>query len=228
MSEYFSLHRAPEIVPRILPGLGTTLLIVFSSILMGAILGLLFAWIRLSRIPVLSQLVALLVSFLRGTPVIILIFIVYYGVPLLMLNAFNVDVSSYSALYFVIIALGVNMSAFLSELFRGGFLSVPKGQYEAGYSVGLSRAQVLWRIVIPQMIRIVLPEFGVMSVNMFQNTAFAATLGIMDLMGRAQAIGSATNHSLESYFAVAILFVVCGLLLDFGFKLIDKKYALTI
>ncbi|MDD6234167.1 MAG: amino acid ABC transporter permease [Lachnospiraceae bacterium] len=182
MSEYFSFERVIEYFPKLITSFPTTLIIVVAALAVGIVLGIILAFIRIHKIPVLYQLSCVYVSFIRGTPQIIQLFLVYYGMPLLFMNLFGIDLNRVDALLFVIVAYGLNESAFLSEIFRGGLSAIPSGQYEAGYACGLTKIQTFRRVVIPQAARIVLPSVEVGIVLLFQNTSMAASIGVRDLI----------------------------------------------
>lgn len=225
MSEYFSWARAFRIFPKILNGLGITLMTVVLALVIATVIGLLLALIRVRKVPVLNQIAVVAISFVRGTPLIVMLFIVYYGLPLLVGNLFGVDLSGVDAVVFGIIAFGINQAAFMAELFRGGIEAIPAGQTEAARAVGLTGWQTFRRVLLPQAVRLVIPGYGVMSVNMFQSTALVAALGVMDVMGRASAMGVATNHYLEPYFDAGVIFVVFGVAMDFGFRVLSKRFS---
>lgn len=223
MSEYFSLERVGQYFPKILASFPTTLLIVVVAMLMGIIIGMAVAFIRINKIPVLHQIAGIYISFIRGTPQIVQLFLVYYGAPVLVNALFNLDINRLDAIYFVLVAYGLNEGAYLSEMFRGGLDAVPAGQYEAGYSIGLTKVQTFLRVIVPQAARIVLPSLGVELIQLFQGTSLASSVGVRDLMGRAQLMATTTRHSTENYFCAAIIFVVVSILLEFLFQKLNKK-----
>ncbi len=225
MEEYFSCERAFAYLPKIFSVFPTTLLIVAVALTLGSALGILIAFVRIHRTPVLYPLSLVYVSFIRGTPQIVQLFIIYYGVPLLSKGLFGLNIDRLDAIYFVLIAYGINESAFLSELFRGGLQAVPLGQYEAGSAIGLTGWQTFHRIILPQAARIILPGFGVEIVGLFQSTSLAATIGVIDIMGKAALLGSATYHYTESYFSAAVIFVTISILLEVLFRYLNKRLA---
>ncbi len=211
--------------PLILSRLHITVLIVVVALLMGLVLGILLAAVRMYRIPVLSQLSVFLVSFNRGTPILVQLFIVYYGLPLLLLPL-GLDINRWDKLSFVMITYGLNAAAFLSEIIRASILSVPGGQTEAAYSVGLTRSQTFSRIVAPQAVAIALPSFGVNAVRLLQDTSLAFSLGILDVIGKVRSIGSSTYHTMEGYIGAAIIFIALSILLEKVFSGMEKRLKL--
>jgi len=222
MGKMFDFSLIFKDLPLLLSCLHITLLIVIFATVIGLILGIVLALFRLYKIPILSQLATLYISFNRGTPIIVQLFIVYFGLPNVLLSI-GIDVNRWDKLYFVIITYGLNAAAFMSEIIRASITSVDIGQTEAAYSVGMTRLQTFYRIVAPQSLLIALPNLGTSFLGLLQDTSLAFTIGIIDVMGKAKAIGATTYHSIEAYIAAAIIFLVLGTLLEKGFTIIEKK-----
>lgn len=224
LSSIFQIRYMVEYFPKILSRFPITLLIVLVSVGGGSLLGFLLAVVRVFKVPVLKQLSTLYISFIRGTPVIVQLFIVYYGLPLVLLPL-GVDIIHWNKLFFVLITYLLNDGAFLSELIRSAIESVPKGQLEAAHSIGLTTGQAYRRIILPQAFKNAAPAFGVRVIGSFQSTAMAFTLGIIDMMGQVKAIGTRTNRVLEGYADTAIIFIVVSLLLEQIFAALNRKIA---
>lgn len=222
MGEYFSFDRMMQAFPKVLSALPTSFLIVAIAMIVGAILAIGIAFIRVFHVKVLDPLARVYISFMRGTPEIIQLFLVYYGLPLLVRGTLGLSMDSWAPLFFVLVTFSLNQAAFLAELFRGALESVNAGQYEAAYTVGLTRAQTFRRIIIPQAMRSVLPGFGVNLIYMFQSTSLAATIGVLDLVGKAQLIGSITYHSIEPLACTMVIFVVISVLLEYIVHKLDN------
>lgn len=225
MTDYFSWSRLVSAFPKVLEYLPDTLMMVAYALAIGIVLGLLLAYVRMFRVPVLNQIAIVFISFIRGTPEIVQLFIVYYGTPILVAALTGVNLDDVPAFYFAVIGLGLNQAGFMAELFRGAFEAVPAGQFEAGYAAGLTWWQTFRRVVVPQAIRAVIPGLGIMTVGLFQTTVLASALGVMDVLGRAIAIGNATSHSLEPYAAAAIIFIVVSLALEWFFRFLDARFS---
>ncbi|EGO63833.1 amino acid ABC transporter permease [Acetonema longum] len=221
MGSLFDIRLVFEYFPSIVSRFHITLLIVVFSLAVGTLLGFMIAMVRLYRLPVLNRLALVYVSFIRGTPVIIQLFIVYYGLPLL-LETIGLDINHWDKLYFVLVAYGFNNAAFMSEIIRSAIASVPAGQREAAYSVGLSRWQALHRVILPQAFLTAFPVFGTRVVDVFESTSLAFTLGILDMVGQAEAIGNRTYHELEGYVVLAVIFIAVSLLLETLFTRAEK------
>lgn len=222
MGQFFEWERFFKAFGQLLPFLSVTFTIVIWAMVIGTAAGMILARIRIRRLPVLSQLTVVYISFFRGTPLLIQMMLSYYGLPMI-LSLFGIDANRWEKLIFAVIAYSLNRAAFLAEIFRSSIEAVPRGQTEAALSVGLTDGQAFFRIILPQVARIALPAFGTDFVGLFQATSLVYLLGIMDLMGRAKAIGTATRHYLEPYLVCIIIFVVISIILKTVFRAADKK-----
>jgi L-cystine transport system permease protein len=211
-----------EYFPLILSRLPVTLSIVVIATGFGLVLGTIAAIIRINKIPVLNQIVLAGISFLRGTPIIVQLFVVYFGIPIL-LKAIGINAARWSKIIFVNVTYSLNISAFLSEIIRGALNGVDPGQREAAWSVGLTDWQAFRRIIAPQALLIALPSFSVSVLNLLQNTSLGFTIGIVDVVGQVRAIGIRTYHVIEAYVDAAIIFVVLSFLLNHLFGLAEKR-----
>ena len=212
-------------IPQIIRGIPTTLLIAVVGFLFGSIIGFACALARIRTVPVLRQIVAVYVSCIRGTPLLVQIYIAYYGVPILIQVAdaqlhTTTDISKVPALVFVVVAFSLNSGAYLTETFRSAILSVGVGQLEAARSVGMSSWQALWRIVIPQALKAGLPNIANQFIMMLKDTSLAFTAAVAEIMGQAQIYAGRTSMFFESYAAAAIVYwVLCFILVQFTDRL---------
>ena len=227
MGNYFSIERFLNVFPKIISNISVNFHIVFWSMLFGTILAVLVAVLRLKKIPVISQIISVYISFMRGTPLLVQMMIAFYGIPLLLgslfLNVFGINLNRIEPVIFVEIAIILNEGAFLGEIFRGAITSVPSIQTEAGYSIGMTGAQTFSRIVLPQAFKVALPHYGVDLVGVFQNTSLVFTLGVVDVLGKAKTLGAATGHTLEGYIAATLVYITFSLILKGAFLLLEKK-----
>lgn len=225
MPKFFSWERFLSNLPKLLSTLPVTFEIVLVTYSIGVILAVILAYIRIRNIPVVKQIIALFVSFERDTPLLVQMLVSYYGVPLLIEKFFDVDTREWPRIIFVFIAYTANVAAFLSEVFRGAILAIPKGQTEAALSCGMTGAKSFTKIVLPQAVRIALPNMWTFLISLVKSTSLVYMIGVVDIIGRAQVIGSATSHSLESYIIVALVFVIFSIFLQFPYKFIERKLA---
>lgn len=214
---YVFLH-----IPKLLSCINTTLLIVFFSILLGLFIGLLVALPRLYKIPVLQRFSEIYISFFRGTPILIQLFLIYYGLPEILFLV-HLDISKAPVLDFVILTYALNSGAFLSEAIRSAVLSVDRGQVEAAYSIGMTGYQAFTRVVVPQALAIAIPVFANLVIANLKDTSLAFTLGVMDLTGKAQTLAQLTQHFMETYIALAFIYLALSLLLEKLFAMAEKR-----
>lgn len=220
----FSWTRFFSSVPQILPYLAVTFKIVAAAKIAGVLLGILVALVRIYKTPVVYQICTVYISFMREPPMLVQMFLILYGLPILIDPIFGSNIGrTWDKIYFAYVTFILNQGAFLSSIFYSAIKSVPIGQTEAGLSVGLTDFQNFTRIVLPQAVKTALPPFGTDLIGLFQNVSLVATIGVLDIMGRAQAIGSATSHALEPYIFVALIYIVISLLMRYAFAKADLK-----
>lgn len=199
---------------KLLPKLPLTLSFTVLALAGGILLGFVLALIRIFRIPVLSQLIVVYVSFMRCTPGILQLFLIFYGLPQLLQQA-GIDINSWSNFTFAVIAFGLHCGAVMSEVIRSAYLAVPASQHEAASAVGMSYFQALRRIIIPQMLRIAIPVIGNNAITIFKESSLVFTVGVVDLMGQAQILTQRRYGVtlIETYLAVSFIYWFCSMLL---------------
>lgn len=222
MGSFFKWEYVVELFPKILSAVPLTLLIVLISSLIGIVIAVLITYIRLEKIPVLNTLCILYVSFIRGTPILVQMFVVYFGLPAL-LELFGIDITGWSNMYYIYLTYGINSSAIFSEIFRSSIQGVPVSQMEASASIGLTKTQTYRRILIPQALCMAIPSFGTSIVNLLQQTSLAFTLGAIDVMGKVKVLGVLMQRSIEAYVDAAIIFIVLSLVFEKLFGALEKK-----
>jgi len=208
---------------KLLPFIKISLIIVGSSILVGLGVGLLIALPRMYKVPIFQRVSQIYVSFFRGTPILIQLFLIYYGVPEL-LKLVEVDVSRIDVLYFVILTYGLHSAAFISEGIRASVSAVDRGQIEAAYSVGMDGYQAFKRIIAPQAFAIWIPILGNLLIGTLKDTSLAFTLGVMELTGQSQTLGLLNRHFIESYLALALVYFILSVFLEKGFILLENRF----
>lgn len=222
MSRKFDITYVFDFIPKLLTYLNITLLIVGSSILLGLVIGMLVALPRLYNVPVLKRISQVYVSFFRGTPILIQLFLIYYGLPTI-LQWINIDISRVAVLYFVILAYALNSGAFVSEMIRASVSAVDKGQIEAAQSIGMSGYQTFTRIILPQALAISILLFGNLVIGNLKDTSLAFTLGVMEMTGRSQTLGTATQHFVETYIALSLIYFVISMILEQVFLWLERR-----
>ncbi|SEF20166.1 amino acid ABC transporter membrane protein 1, PAAT family (TC 3.A.1.3.-) [Streptococcus gallolyticus] len=221
--------RVITFLPEILSALPLTLWVLVLTILFGSLLGLFLAWSQLSGEKSLSSFARGYVFILRCTPPIVLIFLVFYGLPRFLEWWLGIDVNGWSRSVFVILAMTLLFAASISEVFKSSYQALPKGQLEAGLSIGLTDYQTFVRILLPQAFRIALPNITTAIINLLKDIALAYTIGLVDLMGAGNLVISRNlgNYSLETYTAVAIIYWGLAVILAVGTHFIENELDTT-
>lgn len=206
-------------IPALLPYLAVTLVVGVTSILTGSILGMLLAWAKLSGHKVIRALADGYTYIIRCTPSIVLLFIVFYGLPKFMEAEFGIDMDNLSRAIFVIITFTFLFGAYVSEVFRSAYETVDRGQYEAAVTIGLSPKQAFFRVMLPQAAVIALPNFGNSVINLMKESALAYTIGLIDLLGRTNLIISKNYgaYGVELYVACLLIYWALSFLIEQAF-----------
>ncbi|WP_301959826.1 amino acid ABC transporter permease [uncultured Dialister sp.] len=206
-------------IPALLPYLAVTLVVGVTSILTGSILGMLLAWAKLSGHKVIRALADGYTYIIRCTPSIVLLFIVFYGLPKFMDAEFGIDMDNLSRAIFVIITFTLLFGAYVSEVFRSAYETVDRGQYEAAVTIGLSPEQAFFRVMLPQAAVIALPNFGNSVINLMKESALAYTIGLIDLLGRTNLIISKNYgaYGVELYVACLLIYWALSFLIEQAF-----------
>lgn len=197
-----------KFLPHILNALPLTLWIIVLTVLFGSFLGLGLAWAQLGQDSFLIKAARGYVFILRCTPPIVLLFMVFYGLPEFFSWWLGLDLDHWSRTIFVVVTMVLLFAASISEVFKAAYLAVPKGQTEAALSIGLTDVQSFYRIVMPQAFKIALPNMTTAILNLMKDTALAYTIGLVDVMGAGNLLigKNLGNYSLETYTAVAVIY----------------------
>ena len=184
-------------------GAALTLFVCFFAIIASIILGFISALGRLSKSAVFYGISTFYTSFFRGTPLLVQIFLIYLGLP--QLGPVPAAVPS------GIIALSLNYGAYLSEIFRAGIMSVSRGQREAGASLGLHPWVVMWRIVLPQAMRVVIPPTGSQFISMLKDSSLISVMGVWEIMFLAQSFGRTAYRYIEMLTTAAVIYWILSI-----------------
>ena len=186
--------------------------ITLVTFVLGLIIALFTALMRISTSKILRGIARVYVSIIRGTPMIVQLFIIFYGLPELgRLLTNNPDTQwTLPSVVAAIIGLSLNVGAYASEIIRGGILSIPKGQTEAAYSIGMNYRQTIQRIILPQAIRVSVPALGNTFLSLQKDTSLLGFILVAEMFRKAQEVASTTYEYLTIYILVALLYwVVC-------------------
>ena len=215
--DFFGLLQ--ESMPMLLQGMALTLELAFISLAIAMVIGILASLMGMSKNPVLRAINAALVAVVRGTPLLVQGFFIYFGITGLL----NIRISAFMA---GTIALSLNAGGYLSEIFRGGIQAVDPGQREAARSLGLSARQTTWRIIIPQAVRICIPSVVNQWCITIKDTSIISVLGLAELTKAGQMIISRTYRSFEVWIMVGIMYFVVIWLLTLRARFVEKKVSL--
>ncbi|NWK83256.1 amino acid ABC transporter permease [Staphylococcus sp. GSSP0090] len=213
-----------DLLYQVVQQLPLTLLMIILSLIFALILGFILATIRIQQIKLLSPIVKIYISFIRSTPLLLQLFLVYFALPQLLLFV-HIDINHFSRLFFVILAFTLHTGAYLSEIIRAGYQSVDYRQIEAGLSIGLTYPRILKEIILPQALRNSIPNLTTQIIELVKDTSLAFTIGIIDMMGQVKLI-IGNNYGLgmlEVYIVISIVYWIIALIIQGIFTMIDKR-----
>ena len=200
-------------------GLKNTLLLTCISVALGTVLGILVAMAKMSKFAPLRWLITVYVEVLRGTPILLQLYLFYFVLPQIL------PFLKLSQFVWVAIALCVNSSAYVSEVIRSGIQAVDKGQMEAARSLGMSEKQAMMKIILPQAVRNILPALGNEFIMMLKETSLASTFFLGDIMTSYNVVKGATFLTLEPLTIVAIIYLCLTFPLSKIVEKFEKKMA---
>ena len=190
-----------ELLPILFKYLGTTLEMAVWGLFFALALALVLANLRVFKVPVLDQLSQLYISFFRGTPLLVQLFLLYYGLP--QVFPIFVGLDAFSA---AVIGLTLHFAAYMAESIRAAIIGVDRSQMEASLSIGMTTSQAMRRIILPQATRIALPSLMNYFIDMIKSTSLAFTLGVSEIMAKAQMEASSSFKFFEAFLAVALIY----------------------
>ena len=193
------LHDAREFLPILLQGIRLTLIVTFGSLALSTVLGLVWAFMRVSGVPPLVMLSKIAVNVIRGIPIIVQLFYIYFVLP-----EFGLTLTAVQA---AILGLGIAYSAYQSENFRAGIEAIDRGQTEAAQSLGMGWWTTMRRVILPQAVRIVLPPYGNIVVMMLKDSSQASTITVAELALQGKLIAASTFKNLEVFTLVALIYL---------------------
>ena len=201
---------------RLLWGLALGLGLAVVAIAIGAVVGLLFAFASTSRHRVLRGAVSGYVTLIRNTPILVIVLIVYFGLPQLGIRLGKIESFIFS--------LAIYAAAYLTEVFRAGLLSVPSGIVDAGRAIGLKARHIALLVVFPIMLRNSLPALGSTFISLFKDTSLAAAIAIPELTFEARKINTETFRVIEAWLSATVLYVVTCSLMAAGLRRLERRF----
>jgi L-cystine transport system permease protein len=217
-----------QVAPALLRALPVTLNVTVVSMSLALPLALAIALVRVYRVPVLRHVAVAYVSAMRGTPLLVQIYLSYYGLPKLLNHlgdryGWSIDVSSIPAIAFIYLAFTLNVGAYASEIIRASISAIDRGQMEAALSVGMTRWQGLRRIVLPQAFAIALPGLGNSLIALLKDSSLAFLVSVVELMGEAKIQGARGLQFFEVYLVAALVYWVVCIAIERGVAVLERR-----
>ncbi len=219
----FNPMKIPEFIPQLLPFLSVTLAIMLATVFFGGILGFILAFCKLKG-RVSAKIAQAYIYIIRCIPSIVMLFMVYYGLPKFLL-VFNININNYDRAFFVILTFSLLFAASMAEVFRTAYIAIDKGQTEAALSIGLTPLQAFIRIVFPQALVVALPNFTNALINLMKEGALAYTIGLIDLMGKGDLIiyNNQGAYNLETYIALSLIYWAMTIIIEKTFMHLEMR-----
>lgn len=214
-----ALQRIMVWLPQLLLGARTTIIITILSVAIGLVLSLFLALGKMSKNPLLNKPCSAYIFFFRGTPLLMQIYFIYFGLP-----QFSPALTIQSAFVAAMIAYTLNTAAYLAENIRAGIQSIDKGQYEAAKALGMTYGQTMKLIIIPQTIRRLIPPVGNEFIMVLKDVSLVAIIGLSDLTKVTRAISSSSATALV-YIPAMIIYLIITAFFTFIFNRMEKKYS---
>ncbi|CAI8708915.1 MULTISPECIES: amino acid ABC transporter permease [Bacillus] len=214
LSTWIDIMQA-SFMPMLEGALFTTIPLTIITFVIGIILAIFTALARISSSRLLQWIARIYVSIIRGTPLLVQLFIIFYGLPTL-----NIEIDPYPA---AIIGFSLNVGAYASEIIRASILSIPKGQWEAAYTIGMTYPQALKRIILPQATRVSIPPLSNTFISLVKDTSLASLILVTELFRKAQEIAAMNYEFLIVYFEAGLIYWAICFLLSIVQQILEKR-----
>lgn len=201
--------------PIALAGVAVTIPLSLASFALGLLIAIGVALMRISVNPILSGIARFYISIIRGTPLLVQLFVIFFGLP-----SIGVTIDPWPS---AIIALSLNVGGYGAEVVRAAILSVPKGQWEAAYTVGMNRTRTLTRVILPQAARVSVPPLSNTFISLVKDTSLTSLILVPELFKQAQQIASTTYEFMILYLAAALIYWLICLVLSFGQSALERR-----
>ena len=208
-----------SIIPQMLLGTVDTLRLFFITIVLAIPLGILLAFCRVSSFKILRNVVAAYVYVLRGTPLMLQLLFVYFGLPFIPVIGIRLDDFPAAVLAFVL-----NYGAYFCEIFRAGIQAIPKGQYEAAKTLGMNYVQTMKWIILPQVFKIILPPVSNETITLVKDTSLIYVLAMNDLLRTTRNLVQ-RDFNIMPFVVAAVFYLVMSMILTYGFNKLEKHFA---
>ena len=206
-----------DAIPLLLAGAGITLEITAMSVGFGLLIGMIIGVARLASIKPVRYAANFYVDFIRGTPLLVQIFLVYFALPTIIGQRID-------PFFAAICACSINSGAYIAEIFRAGIQAVPKGQYEAARTLGMNYVQTMRRIVLPQVFRLILPPVSNETITLVKDTSLIYVLAMNDLLRTTRNLVQ-RDFSITPFLVAGVFYLLMTLVLTYGFNKLERKYS---
>ena len=207
-----------DIILQLLPGMGRSIMIFLLTLVFSMPLGLLVTFGRMSKCKILRWIVNAYISIMRGTPLMLQLMVVYFG-PFFI---FGIRITDSYRLYAVFIAFAINYAAYFAEIYRGGIMAVDNGQYEAAKLLGYSKSQTFGKIILPQVIKTILPSITNEVITLVKDTSLSFAIANLEMFTMAKALAAA-QKSMLPFIAAAIFYYIFNFIVAFIMDKLEKK-----
>ncbi|MEY8291815.1 amino acid ABC transporter permease [Carnobacteriaceae bacterium 52-44] len=219
--------RVWEWMPTFLDGTIVTIVLSITTVFIGSLIGLFVVLMKMSDYKILNWIANVYTNIVRGTPVLLQLFLWLYGFPMIGLTFTGIGFlgGTYGSREFItaVVALSINSGAYVSEILRGGLEAVDKGQIEAGRALGLSRRETMFSVVIPQAIRTVLPGLGNEFIVMIKESSIVSTVGVFDVMYTSNIVQASTYSIFEPLIVVGVIYYILTYSLSYLMRRLEKR-----
>lgn len=196
-------------------GLTMTIPLTLISFAIALVIAVIVALVQFAKVPVLRQICRFYIWVIRGTPLLVQLYVIFFGLP-----SIGVNVDAFPA---AVIVFSINEGAYAAETIRGALESVPAGQMEAGRCVGMSYVQIMWHVILPQTFRTAFPALGNELISMVKDTSLAANITVTEMFFQAQRIAGRTYQTMALYIEVAVIYLLFSTVLTLLQRLGEKK-----
>lgn len=229
MPDLFNVSYIKEYFPQIMSNFPITLEITIGSFILGVALALIFAIIKMKKIPVLYQIEVFLVSLIRGTPMVIQLYLSFYGIPILIkyMNYFfgwDIDIYDMPAMVYVIACFTINEAAYNSEVIRAAFGSIDKSQREAAKALGMNGVQILTRVIIPEAFTVALPTLINSLISLMKSTSLAFTCEVVDITAKGKILAGRSYRYFEVYVTLALIYWASTIVIERAGHWLEEKW----
>lgn len=223
MENYFDISYMIRSFPAVLGASQVTIFITVVSAFFGILLGEVMAVVRVKKVRILNPILVVYISFIRGTPFLVQLFLVYFGVPEI-LNHMGISARGIPGILFVLIVFTLHIAAYGAEILRSSIEAVAEGEKEAAKSLGMTEWQSYTRIILPQAFRLAIPPLVNTVISVLKGTALIFNVGIVDMMRRADLMGANSQRYLELFVDVAVIYGILVFFITAAGRFIERHY----